>query len=99
MEEVLEPEVTETQPGSTPEGRPTTSSAPPSSTPQPTCQVSAIYLNVRACQGIVGCHAIGHLEQGMSVVILAEKDNWLQITLADGNTGWINARYCMETSP
>jgi uncharacterized protein YgiM (DUF1202 family) len=96
MEEIGEPEVVETEPSSTPEDRPTNSPASPSPTPYPTCQVSATYLNVRDCQGIE-CPVIDHLKQGSNVVILAVKDNWFQIALADRNAGWINAHYCTET--
>jgi uncharacterized protein YgiM (DUF1202 family) len=98
MEESREPEATETQSKSTPEGRPTILSQSPSATPYPNCEVSATYLNVRACQGIE-CPAIGHLKQGSNVVILADEDNWFQIALADRNTGWINAAYCTEILP
>jgi uncharacterized protein YgiM (DUF1202 family) len=98
MEEVDEPEVIETEPGSTPEDRWTNLPASPSSTPTPTCQVSATYLNVRDCQGIE-CPVIDHLEKESNAAILAHEDNWFKIKLANGKTGWINAAYCTETSP
>jgi hypothetical protein len=59
----------------------------------------AQYLNVRSGPG-VQFSPIGYLMRGQTVIVVGRSTNaeWLQVQLANGETGWINRRYLAGTS-
>jgi uncharacterized protein YgiM (DUF1202 family) len=59
----------------------------------------AQYLNVRSGPG-VQFSPIGYLMRGQTVSVVGRSTNaeWLQVQLANGETGWINRRYLAGTS-
>ena len=58
-----------------------------------TCLVSAQALNLRDCAGIT-CHVISWLHAEDKLVILETGKEWLKVKTQDGQTGWVNGKYC-----
>ena len=54
--------------------------------------VDAGTVNLRAC-GSIACEVLDTLTEGESLTIV-KAGLWIQVTRADGVTGWLNSRYC-----
>lgn len=75
---------------------------PKDSAPQPAvkqmARVTVDGLNVRPDPS-TNNERIDVLTQGQTVEVLAEQNNWLQVTLTDGRIGWISGVYVSRFSP
>ena len=54
--------------------------------------VDAGTVNLRAC-GSIACEVLDTLTEGESLTIV-KAGLWIQVTRADGVTGWLNSKYC-----
>jgi len=64
----------------------------------PMARVTADGLNVRPDPSTDNPR-IGLLERGQTVEVLAGQNNWLQVKLSNGGTGWISGAYVSRLSP